>query len=250
MGATTVGELCERLRRDPARALGARSPGTLDAYLLGYASALEHHGKAPLLDETGGFRSFCDWVLGQVTLSREHGSRLNAMSALSPASIALLASEDEHAAFETFLALRARCVEERGSMATPYATLGEQPTLLRVLAAVRKRPGMYFGDKRVVHCWALVNGYADAEVDHGVSSTDTARLQNFQVWVDERYPFGRGQPWFRVFRLLAIDPSRECEVFFGDLDVFLAGHPPDAPDRAMTEMLASILATRRDDGAG
>src|SRR5690606_34339494 len=47
----TVGELCERIRRDPKRALGARSPRTLGAYLLGYATAVEHHRTAQLRSE-------------------------------------------------------------------------------------------------------------------------------------------------------------------------------------------------------
>jgi hypothetical protein len=244
MKVRTVGELCERLREDPASALGARSPRTLESYLAGYATALEHHHVAQLVDETG--HRFSEWANRLIETSEEHQSRLNAGSAFFPESIALLNSEDEHTAFDTFLDLRARCVDELGKTASkPVAAFPGDRTLLGLLATVRMRPGMYFGDTRVEHCWALINGYSDAESQHGVASVDTAKLKRFQAWVDERYPFGRGHHWFRVFRLLAIDPKRGCEVFFGELDLFLAGDPPDAPDPAMTRMLAAILEKSR-----
>lgn len=237
----TVGELCKRLRDDPARALGARSPQTLHSYLLGYAAALKHHGTAQLVDELGG--TFRDWVSAQTTLSAEHGSRLNAQSAFGPESIALLASEDEHCAFEAWLDLRARCLHEvKASPAPmPYQSVPGNHSLFSLLAMIRKRPGMYFGDSRVEHLWALINGYSDAESEHGTVSLETAKMKGFQPWVDERYPFGRGHPWFRVFRLLAIAPGRGCEVFFDELDLFNAGDPPDAPDPGMTKMLDAIL---------
>jgi len=53
-----------------------------------------------------------------------------------------------------------------------------------------------------------------------------------------------------VFRLLALNPDRGCEVFFGELDLFIAGEPPDTPDPATTRMLDAILehGSRSADG--
>jgi hypothetical protein len=239
--AVTLAELCERLRSNPTRALGARSPQTLNAYLLGYAAAIKHDRTAQLVDETGG--KFGQWVNSQIELTHEHASRLNAGSAFGPAALALLASEDEHCAFETWLDLEVRCINDVKSTTAPerYDSIPGDHSLFSLLATIRKRPGMYFGDGRVEHCFALINGYSDAESDHGVSSLETARMKKFQPWVDERYPFGHGHPWFRVFRLLAINPDRGCEVFFGELDLFIAGDPPDTPDPSMTQMLDAII---------
>jgi hypothetical protein len=242
----TVGEVCERVRENPVRVLGARSPRTLDSYLLGYATAIEHHGVAQLVDEVG-YSNFREWVNAQVSMTDEHGSRLNAGNAFGPESVALLDSEDEHRAFETWLDLRARCVHELAATAspTPFELVVGDRSLLGLLATISKRPGMYFGNRRVEPCWALISGYSDAESEHGVGSIDTARMNKFQAWVDERYPFGCGRPWFRVFRLLAIDPDRGCEVFFRDFALYLAGEPPDAPDPVMTTMLDAILEQSR-----
>lgn len=175
-------------------ALGARSPRSLGAYLLGYTAAIKHHRSAQLVDETGG--KFATWVSVQLEWTHEHASRLNAGSAFGPESVAILTSEDEHCAFETWLDLHARCVNEVGATTSPerYDSIPGDHTLFSLLATIRKRPGMYFGDGRVEHCFALINGYSDAETDHEVSSLETAKMNKFQSWVDERYPFGRGHP--------------------------------------------------------
>ena len=174
----------------------------------------------------------------------EHATRLNAWSAFGPESLALLTSEDEHEAFENFLELRARCIRDLGSSLEPSLVSSFSPDklgLLGTLSLIRQRPGMYFGSSRIEYVWALINGYIDGENDHGVSSADTAKVKQFQAWVDVRYPFGRGHPWFRVFRLLAIDDTRGIQRFFEDFDLFLAGDPPDSPDPTMTKMFGAIL---------
>jgi hypothetical protein len=215
----------------------------LHAYLLGYASALHDHELGEVIDELGP--PFNQWITARIKMSDEHESRLNARSPMGPEGYALLQSEDEHAAFETYVNLRLTCSRELGpGRCQPQplwpALTDREHTLFGLLARVRQRPGMWFGNARVDNAWAMVSGYLTAERDHGIASDASVTMSRFQDWVDARYPFGFGLPWFRTFRLL-MGPTSEVERFHEHLDLFLGGAPPDAPDPTMETMLDAIV---------
>jgi hypothetical protein len=181
-------------------------------------------------------------------MTDEHESRLNARWPLGhPHGCSLLHSEDEHTALETYIELRRQCARDLGPerrKPESYLDAGyrsdREPTLLGLLAVVFNRPGMHFGNGNVDNGWALVSGYLAAERDHGIASETATLMADFQHWVDERYPFGRGLPWFRVFRLLR-GPGQEMDRFKEHLDLFLSNAPSDAPDPTMQKMMAAIV---------
>jgi hypothetical protein len=211
--------------------------------LLGYASALHDHALGEVIDELGP--PFAEWIAARIKMTDEHESRLNARSFMGPQGYALLQSEDEHSAFETYVGLRLTCLRELGPercQPTPMPaapTTEREPTLFGLLSLVRDRPGMWFGNARVDNAWALVSGYLTAERDHGIASDASVTMSGFQDWVDARYPFGCGLPWLRTFRLL-IGPTSEVERFHEHLDLFLKGTRPDVPDPAMERMFEAI----------
>jgi hypothetical protein len=242
VAAHTVDSVCARLRAQPG-ALGARSPLTLNAYIEGYAAALAHHRVGELVDELG-HEAFRAWIDARVVMADQHASSLNARSVVCPETFALLLSEDEHAAFETFIELRLACRRELGAAARamPHQPWSEDASLFDMIRLVRARPGMYFGNGRVENAWSLVNGYLAAEADHGLASLQAARMRDFQPWVEQRYPFARGQPWFRAFRFVAaLRPDEGIAAFSQDFELFVSGAPPDAPDPMTATLIANIV---------
>jgi hypothetical protein len=211
--------------------------------LLGYASALHDHELGEVIDELGP--PFREWIAARIMMTDEHESRLNARSPMGPEGYALLQSEDEHSAFETYLDLRLTCSRELGPQRCEpqpmWAGLetDREPTLFGLLALVRQRPGMWFGNDRVDNAWAMVSGYLTAERDHGIASDASITMSRFQDWMNARYPFGCGLPWFRIFRLL-MGLTSELERFYEHLDLFLRGAPADAPDPTMESMIDAV----------
>lgn len=254
MPALSIEGLHRRVRLAPVVHLGERSTRTLGAYECGYDAGVEHHGGGPLIDELGDY--FREFIGAQVAFTDEHNSRLNAWTCFSPRSYALLQSADEAESLDRYLDLRAEALAAyRAAGGKPGAVQrwSGKASLLELIMTMRKRPGMYFGTAHVGNFWAFASGFRWAEHDLGQASIDVARLQKFQVWMDERYPFGRGGSWARTIRFLAMaQPDRECPMFYEHLDVFLGGAGPDAPDPGMEKMLANIVAhaskLKRDDG--
>jgi hypothetical protein len=76
---------------------------------------------------------------------------------------------------------------------------------------------------------ALLNGGIEAERVHtGVSST-AALLDNFQLWLEARYPWALGRPWHRILRFQNLwCPERSLDAFWTHFDLFRNGEPPDA----------------------
>lgn len=241
----SVNALVDRVRRAPAEHLGARSPASLDKYVTGYECALRHYSGGPLVDEVGAW--FHNWVNDRIDLTQEHASRLNARNCISPGWYALMLSEDEHEAFETYIKLRESALADArtagadaGVVCSALQDQDGSSALFDVLRLVLKRPEMYFDD--VMQIWALISGFRWAEHDLEIRSIEAARMDAFQSWVDERYPFGRGQIWARTFRFLAMNVGpRSLHMFREHLEMFLSGGAPDSPDPGMETMLKSIV---------
>lgn len=244
MPALTTDALYHRVRLTPVEHLGERSTRMLHAYSFGYQAGLAHHGAPPLVDEVG--RYFHEWIGSRFELTPEHEGRLNARSSLGPDSYALLHSADEVEALDRYLDLwsealahvRAARVEIQ-----PWGAWDRDAPLIEQMRFIGKRPGVWFGSSHVAGYWAFASGFGWAESDLERSSLDVARLRAFQLWMDERYPFGCGVSWARTIRCLALNQAdREHAFFFEHLDMFLAGAKADAPDPTMQTMVAAIVA--------
>jgi hypothetical protein len=161
----------------------------------------------------------------------------------------LLQSADEAEALEVYLDLWSAALGEyRAARGAPARRrrFGEAASLIGQIQLIRQRPGMWFGSEHIRGFWAFASGYRWAERDLGQSSVDARRLDAFQTWMDERYPFGRGGTWARTIRFLAMAvPNREYRMFCEHLDLFLEGADFDAPDPTMDKMMAAIVAKAR-----
>lgn len=92
---------------------------------------------------------------------------------------------------------------------------------------------MYFGNDQITGLWAMCSGFLWAERDLGVmDSSDAVNLELFQLWLDERYPIGKEQPWDKLFYFLGLDSdSGALEQFYENFEIFLEGKDHDAPPR-------------------
>lgn len=253
MPELSIGGLYQRIRPAAAAYLGERSPSTLHAYVSGYDDGLAHYGAAPLLEELP-YAQFRRWVSDRVHFTDEHQCRLNARSVVGPDSYALLRSADEAEALEVYFDLWSEALGEyraAGGVPARKQRFEEPASLIGQIQLIRQRPGMWFGSEHVRGFWAFASGYRWAERDLGQSSVDAARLDAFQAWMDERYPFGRGGTWARTIRFLAMAvPGREYRMFGEHLDLFLEGADSDALDPTMVKMMAAIVAKARGSSGG
>jgi len=253
MPELSIGGLYQRIRPAAAEYLGERSPSTLLAYVSGYDDGLAHHGAAPLLEELPSEQFRC-WLSDRIHFTNEHESRLNARSVIGPGTYALLHSADEVEALEVYFDLWSEALGEyraAGGAPARMKRFGEPASLVQRIQLIQHRPGMWFGSEQVRGFWAFASGYRWAERDLGQSSVDAGRLDAFQGWMDERYPFARGETWARTIRFLAMAvPHREHRIFCEHFDLLLGGAEPDASDPTMDKMMAAIVAQARENPDG
>ncbi len=94
--------------------------------------------------------------------------------------------------------------------------------LVRVLAEVRIRPGMWLGSERVGDLDLYLAGYIRARVHLGEDDSDCAVLEAFASWlrlrVDQGRPSSLGWPGL----IARIDPStKNVWTFFNEFEAFL-----------------------------
>jgi hypothetical protein len=111
---------------------------------------------------------------------------------------------------------------------------GEIPRPVSILDLVndpmRTRPALYFGNTADAgSIWTLFSGFCWAERDLGVfPSGDGATLSSFQSWMEERYPFAKGNPWYRALRALSLNSSKwSLDLFYSAFDLYRKGGNPD-----------------------
>lgn len=92
--------------------------------------------------------------------------------------------------------------------------------------------------------WAMWSGYVWAEKDIGIEdSEDAQNFHNFQMWLDERYPFAKVRNWGKVIEFLGMGVKENArEQFYDHFELFLEGSQPDAQTRRCKEWIAACLA--------
>jgi hypothetical protein len=107
---------------------------------------------------------------------------------------------------------------------------------------IRKRPAMYFGYDQISGLWAMCSGFLWAEQDLGIAdSSDAMNLEMFQLWIDERYPIGKGQTWNKLFYFEALGSESDAlEKFYEDFEIFLEGKEANSPPKWVEVAIENI----------
>jgi hypothetical protein len=226
--------LLERIRHAHDAHLGQRSVLKIRSYLMGYDFARQFWGLPPV-PHCLSPELYKKWLDGKVHLCRQNLE-----------SFCLLVTEDEREAFNLFFGFQDLKLEEcRGDL-----ILQEDPESLRFNPAnatksrtlidliineenLRKKPAMYFGNNQISGLWAMCSGFLWAERDLGItSSADAVNMELFQLWLDERFPIAKGQPWDKLFYFEALgSESWAMEQFYENFEMFLEGKEADATPR-------------------
>ena len=160
------------------------------------------------------------WLIKQLETTKEQHSRLNAFSWLNFVPLAYLHSRTEQDAIDLFFELIERAHRECPHIEVPESTMSpthehesrkfESPmTLDELLERVCARPAMFLGNEaRLTHLWSMLRGYLHAHRDHGVQSLDEERLQRFQNWMNQRYPYGKSTTWAHTLDALSMQVSQ------------------------------------------
>ena len=154
----------------------------------------------------------------------------------------LVAAEGTEGALSKYLAYRERLAIPTDEQ--PLSHTGND--LFEILSskdAIRKRPGMYFGnDAAASHIWSLISGCRWAEIDETGEPGKACAFQiQFQSWVEERFPFSKGIPWHRTFYFVSVSSSDwSLKTFFDHFDLFQAGERSDCLSQTARIMMNSI----------
>lgn len=198
------------------------------------------------------------WLVEQLETSDEQHSRLNAFSWLNFAPLAYLHSRTEQDAIEFFFELLERAHRECPDIEVPASTMSstyeyessirtfESPrTLDELLESVCDRPAMFVGNEaRLVHLWSMLKGYLHAHRDHGVQSLDEERLQRFQNWMNQRYPYGKSTTWAHTLDALSMQVSqRSFDSFTMHWEMYRQEEAATAQDPVMRTMIEHIIAS-------
>lgn len=234
--------LLNRLREDPMEHIGYVSVEQIGAYFVGYETALQFYG-LPELCRNLSRKRFQAWFDSKAKLERQNME-----------SLCLLLTDDEDKAFELYFELFDSAMEEcRDDLvqcpeppAIDLTQLNLEKTFLSFISAdyFQQRPAKYLGGgSQTRRLWAACSGFLWAEKDRGIeNSSDAMNLEMFQHWLDERYPFAKGRPWFKLFYFLEIGSNkRALESFYEHLEMFLEGDEPNAPAKWIRETVKNML---------
>lgn len=155
----------------------------------------------------------------------------------------LVAAERPSEALAKYLHYRNRLAKPIRGQRTPHSC-GKPLDFLDSMDGLRKRPKMYLGnDASASHIWSMLSGYRWAETDASSNPAEiTSFLVHFQDWVEQRFPFSRGIPWYRTFYFLSISSSENSlRTFFSHFDLFRAGEPPTSLSQTARTMMANIV---------
>jgi hypothetical protein len=234
----TWDNLFDRIREQPPDHLGGYSPKFLWNYFFGYSQALAVHN-APQIEGSFGLYDFNRWFISNA-YSGPQGF----------GSYCELLTNTDNQALDLFFEFRriAKAGEWKEENPLERPATDGSTTFLELIRseALQKRPAMYFGNgERVTGLWVMWNGYVWAEKDLGVKdSPDIKVFEDFQKWLDERFPFAQGANFGKIFQFLALDVSDKAfENFFDHLELFLAGGAADANTKRFQTFLDDAVAS-------
>ena len=154
----------------------------------------------------------------------------------------LVAAEGDMQALSKYLEYRERLANPTNERRESHSA----HDLFEILSSkdlIRKRPGMYFGnDAAASHIWSLISGCRWAEINETGEPGKACAFQiQFQSWVEERFPFSKGIPWYRTFYFVSVSSSDwSLKTFFDHFDLFQAGERPDCLSQTARIMMNSI----------
>lgn len=226
--------LLERIRELPKEHLGQRSVSKIHSYIIGYDFARQFWGLPPV-QHCISHEHYRKWLESKVHLCRQNLE-----------SLCLLLTDDESEAFDLFFEFQDLMLNEcksdfihqkdLESENFNHANATKSRTLIDFFLdkdGIRKRPAMYFVNKHISGLWAMCSGFLWAERDLGIAdSSDAMNLEMFQLWIDERYPIGKGRTWDKLFYFEALgSESQALEKFYEDFEMFLEGKESNSPPK-------------------
>jgi hypothetical protein len=241
--------LLERIRQYPKEHLGQICVSRISSYVMGYDFARKVWG-LPDVHRRLSRDKFREWQDSKFHLCRQNIQ-----------SLCILVSEDEKQAFDLFFEFHhmalAECATDlvikedidskhfNGVTATKTSTLIE---LILNTEGIRKRPAMYFGNDKLTGLWAMCNGFLWAEKDLGIiDSSDSVNLELFQTWLDERYPFAKGQTWDKLFYFEGLSDTGGLQQFHENFEMFLEGKKSDAPAKWIETAVEAMLKNQKEE---
>ena len=242
--------LLERIRQSPKQHLGQISVSKIRSYTMGYDFARQFWGLSAV-NHRIPWEKFREWQESKVHLCRQNLE-----------SFCLLVCENENQAFDLFFEFRDLALEEcKINLAVKEdldaknfnsAKAKKSSTLVEFILnpeGIRKRPGMYFANNKISGLWAMCSGFLWAEKDLGiVDSSDAMNLELFQLWLDERYPIAKGQPWDKLFYFQSLGyDDGAFEQFYENFEMFLEGKNTDAPPRWVEIAIENILKSQKQE---
>ncbi len=103
--------------------------------------------------------------------------------------------------------------------------------ILSLLAAIRRRPGMYIGKPSLIRLGAYLDGYEHAAQDLAGKEPDST-LMDFCDWIHARAGSTR-YSWEETILQESKDDADAQERFWKLLDEFLVAHPESVSARAI-----------------
>lgn len=231
--------LFDRIQNDPITHLGGLSPELIDDYFFGYDLALSFHRRPPTIGRLSSFQMI-RWFAENVY----EGSQ-------NVFGVCVLKTNSEEDALALYFEFRKLALKKFTDITPGRPLFGnanaETTSLLEMLKheALRTRPAMYFANEHWLRSmWAFCNGYLWAEADMGIkNSKDRNTLNEFQAWLDKRYPFAEGANWGKLFTFLGLGSNKMAlERFYDAFDSFLEGIASDAPTKACQGWIDACVA--------
>lgn len=234
----TYDDLLVRCYNDPKEHLSLLSVDSFEAYLVGYELCCEEMELEFPIDPLNS-DAIDDCIEKKYYLSDRYPGNQKKRAILK------LFSSSEKEFYKKWIDLRAdlnskldlKQFEKRaiskytfeGRLCVDFPNINCQ-TLQLLLGGIQKKPAMYFGNRRSVESiWNLVQGYSWCMNDNDTKSSElTDRFNDFTLWVEERYPYSKGAPWYRTFELVALNSSLgSLERFYEDFTFFLGSESSD-----------------------
>ncbi|MCW1924978.1 hypothetical protein OKA05_20615 [Luteolibacter arcticus] len=225
----TLTDILKRCCESPDLHLAERTIPQFQAYALGY----EFH--ANLEPEDFDYDAFTDAVKGDYGVCDSWPSNVATWSFLE-------AVEGAERSLSRYLDYRTRLASPTRKAPEVHARV-DLFKGLSSMEAIRKRPGMYFGnDAAASHLWSMLSGCSWAEMDTtGKPGKAHAFQALFQSWIEERFPFSNGIPWHRTFHFVSLGSAeRSLSTFFDHFDLFQSGERPDCLSKTARTIMKNI----------
>ncbi|MEH1810276.1 hypothetical protein [Nostoc sp.] len=211
--------LLQEIKNNPVIYIDKPSITCLDFFVGGYLSQLSNLGLTP-----GGYpmEGFNEWM--------QERAKINTTQ--SWLQIILFRSSSEKDAFYNFFELFEKFIKQKNNSKKQESEdifrLRQDLMFPRfdiykeILAAIKKRPGMYLGTSSITRLDMLLRGNSFARREVGVPPTEPEReFEGFQSWVEEKYGINSGQSWSKIILFYSVDEDEALQKFFELFEEYL-----------------------------